>query len=499
MNNIHCAITSIPDRQEQIASFHSKYILSSPPSSSSPGSSRNSGYSSSGDYNEIDLTQPPAFSEHDREAILEKALASSNGEKIKALMEGDISEYSSSSEADLALMGHLAFWFNRDAPTMDTVFRESSLYRKKYERDDYAKRTICKAINNTKSVYQPSLKKHAEEKGEYIPNPDRYKLLSVAEYLALPTPEFLVDKTLPQKGIAAVIGYSGAGKTFVVLDMVAAISRGEDWFGRKTKKTSVVYVVAEGTLQNRIKALQGEKKVNFDEASFHLVRDPLDIFRSSDDVNDLALKIPKGALVVIDTLAQTSPGMDENSGKDMGQVIQNCKILQQEIDGLVLLVAHTGKGKGDDIRGHSSLRAALDAAIIVNRKGNERGWKVLKLKEGEDGKEESFRLQQVEVDFEGNTSCVVVQSSKSEMIWKPSKNELIAQDVLSIIIASKKQVSNTEWQSAFCARLKDQGEEIKDETAKRNFRSAKKALIDHKLVREDNGMFTLVSSITEED
>lgn len=499
MNNIHFAITSIPDRQAQITSFHQKYIQGDAPSSSSVGTASVPGYSSSGDYNEIDLMQSPVFSEQDREAILEKALTSSNGEKIKALMEGDISGYSSSSEADLALMGHLAFWFNRDAPTMDTVFRESSLYREKYERDDYAKRTIYKAIKSTKNVYQPSLKKHAEEKGEYIPNPDRYKLLSVAEYLALPTPEFLVDKTLPQKGIAAVIGYSGAGKTFVVLDMVAAISRGEDWFGRKTKKTSVVYVVAEGTLQNRIKALQGEKKVNFDEASFHLVRDPLDIFRSSDDVKDLALKIPKGALVVIDTLAQTSPGMDENSGKDMGQVIQNCKILQQEIDGLVLLVAHTGKGKGDDIRGHSSLRAALDAAIILNRKGDERSWKVLKLKEGEDGKEESFRLQHVEVDFEGNTSCVVVQSSKSEMIWKPSKNELIAQDVLSIIIASKKQVSNTEWQSAFCARLKDQGEEIKDETAKRNFRSAKKALIDHKLVREDNGMFTLVSSITEED
>ena len=495
MNNNHYAIASIPDRQEQISSFHSKYIKCDASSSSSVGVIGNFSNSSSKNCNEIDLSQPPAFSAHERAEILERAFASSLGEKIKALMDGDISAYSSQSEADLAFMGHLAFWFNKDAPTMDTIFRESALYRSKYERNDYAKRTIGKAISNTRNVYQASERKHTDEKSEYTPNPHRFKLLSVAEYLALPTPDYLVDKTLPEIGLAAVIGNSGAGKTFVVLDMVAAIAPGEDWFGRKTKKANIVYIVAEGMLQNRLRALQREKSVIFDDTSFRIVKDPFDLFRDSDDVKDLALQVPKGSVVVIDTLAQTAPGMDENSGKDIGEVIQNCKMLQQEIDGLVLLVAHTGKTRGDDIRGHSSLRAALDAVIIVNRKGDDRWWKVLKLKEGEDGKEEHFRLCQVMVDLDGNTSCVVVPSCRNELTWKPCKNDIIAQEILAI----KNQASNAEWQTAFCEEIKAQQPKIKEDTCKRNFRSAKKSLIEHNVVIDNNGMYSLVPSLTEED
>ena len=498
MINAH-TVSTIPERQEQIDSFHNKLIASNAGSSNVTGNSRNADSSSSSDYMSIDLTLIPAFSEGERKARLDKAFASSFGDKIKALMDGDLSEYDSQSEADLALMGHLAFWFEKDAPTMDTIFRESGLYRTKYEREDYAKRTISRALHSTKSVYKPSLKNHEDKKGEYCPNPDRFRLMTVAEYLALSMPEYLIDKTLPQKGIAIVVGKSGAGKTFVVLDMVAAIASGEDWFERKTKKTSVVYIVAEGMLQNRIKALKNMYGKKFEEAIFYIVKDPFNLFSSSDDVQDIALKVPKGSMVVIDTLAQASPGMDENSGKDMGQVIQNCKMLQQEIDGLVLLVAHSGKGKAEDIRGHSSLRAAADAVIIVNKKSaSERCWKVLKLKEGEDGKEESFKLEEVAVDFNGNTSCVVKSCSRPGSKWKPSKNDAIAKESLAAVLVGKNQVSNAEWQVNFCSQIMSQSPELKEESCKRSFRNAKKSLIENGVVVESSGMYRLLNSSTEE-
>jgi primase-polymerase (primpol)-like protein len=51
-------------------------------------------------------------------------------------------EYSSQSEADLALCRLLAYWANRDASRIDALFRRSGLMRKKWDRVDYRTRSI---------------------------------------------------------------------------------------------------------------------------------------------------------------------------------------------------------------------------------------------------------------------------------------------------------------------------------------------------------------------
>lgn len=70
---------------------------------------------------------------------------SKNG-KFKALFEGDISGYSSPSEADLALCTILAM-HTRDGDQIDRLVRQSGLYREKWDRADYAARTIAKALS----------------------------------------------------------------------------------------------------------------------------------------------------------------------------------------------------------------------------------------------------------------------------------------------------------------------------------------------------------------
>lgn len=63
------------------------------------------------------------------------------------------------------------------------------------------------------------------------------------------------------------------------------------------------------------------------------------------------------------------------------------------------------------LRGHSSLHAALDAAIEVRRDGDRREWVIAKSKDGEDGASHPFKLAVVELgtneDGEPITSCVV--------------------------------------------------------------------------------------------
>lgn len=64
--------------------------------------------------------------------------------------QGNSIEYPSQSEADMALATLLAIKHNGDAGLIDADFRDSSLYRAKWEREDYRNGTIQKAIRTAK-------------------------------------------------------------------------------------------------------------------------------------------------------------------------------------------------------------------------------------------------------------------------------------------------------------------------------------------------------------
>ena len=132
------------------------------------------------------------------------------------------------------------------------------------------------------------------------------------------------------------------------------------------------------------------------------------------DVDDLAaavLTLGAGAVVILDTLNRAAPGVDENAPDAMGRILEAAKTLQRLTDGLVVLVHHTGKDATRGMRGHTSLFAALDAAVEVVREVGRREWKVAKAKDGADGAAHPFRLEVVDLgeDDEGEpvTSCAV--------------------------------------------------------------------------------------------
>lgn len=56
--------------------------------------------------------------------------------------------YTSQSEADLALCNKLAYKCRWDIDLMDYVFRQSGLYREKWDRDNYANKTLSKAMDS---------------------------------------------------------------------------------------------------------------------------------------------------------------------------------------------------------------------------------------------------------------------------------------------------------------------------------------------------------------
>jgi putative DNA primase/helicase len=85
--------------------------------------------------------------------LIEKAKNANNGEKFSRLWSGDISGYSSHSEADQALCSLLGFWTGSEPARVDALFRQSGLYRDKWERPDYRTKTIQNALAGRTEFY----------------------------------------------------------------------------------------------------------------------------------------------------------------------------------------------------------------------------------------------------------------------------------------------------------------------------------------------------------
>lgn len=224
-----------------------------------------------------------------------------------------------------------------------------------------------------------------------------------------------IKGVLPRAELAMLYGPSGSGKSFLAFDIVAAVATGSSWYGRRTAKGRVVYIVAEGAtgFLNRLKAYAKAHSGTF--PGIRIIADAPNLLGEADPVS-LATEIEAtgGAdVIVIDTLAVCSPGADENAAKDMGRVIEHCKQLHKATGATVLLVHHSGKDDSKGARGWSGLRAAADAEIEVSRYADHRTAAVTKMKDGEDGAEFAFKLVPVEmgVDSDGDpiTSCVVEQ------------------------------------------------------------------------------------------
>jgi hypothetical protein len=99
-------------------------------------------------------TPPPASPGVDKQFqfqndIITIARNAKNGQKFSALYDhGDISMYNGDdSSADIALCNMLAFYCQGDFNKIDRLFRQSALYREKWERQDYRMTTINKAID----------------------------------------------------------------------------------------------------------------------------------------------------------------------------------------------------------------------------------------------------------------------------------------------------------------------------------------------------------------
>ena len=272
----------------------------------------------------------------------------------------------------------------------------------------------------------------------------KYKIRSWEEVRALPrSTSWLIKGFLPKAVLGVLFGASTAGKSFVALDMACAISRGVDWNGHRVNGGRVLYVVAEGQngFLSRMDAydhVYGIEKRNVDLIT-EIAPNLTDRAQVTDLIKDIRAREPY-SIIIMDTFAQMTAGINENSGEDMGNALEQCKRIGHHTGAMVLLVHHSGKDAAKGARGWSGLRAAADVELEVTRNDEVRSIKVTKLKDGRDGAEHSFKLVDVVLGLDDDddpiTSCVVeygapvgnMPTGKNEILVLTTLHEMMGLD-----------------------------------------------------------------------
>ena len=206
------------------------------------------------------------------------------------------------------------------------------------------------------------------------------------DFRHMPRHVWLVRDVFHGGEVIILWGESQAGKTALLLDMVAAVASGSDWAGHPVTRTNVIYVALEGQIgvRTRVQALEHDRGVSHLEG-IHYVFNPCNV-ASEADVNELALTALKhqAKFIVIDTLSASIAGTaEENSNSAMSGMIANVQRLTQMTGAAVLLVHHCGNDPKRGARGAYALHANPDVSIEVGRSGENRYWRLDKGRDGE--------------------------------------------------------------------------------------------------------------------
>ena len=265
---------------------------------------------------------------------------------------------------------------------------------------------------------------------------DRFRVLNEDEFLIAKPVSWLIKNVIPHAELGVMYGESASGKSFMALDIAAAVALGTAWRGRRVKQGRVVYIAAEGAggFRNRMKAYRLHNEL--EHTGVQIIASAPNLIEKAD-----ALAICKSILVggpadlvIVDTLAQSMQG-NENSGEDMGRVLAHCKGIHRATGAMVLLIHHSGKDAARGARGWSGLRAACDAELEVVRCDEDRVLTVTKQKDGEDGAEFGFKLEVVPIDMDEDgdviSSCVIEHGDVVRRVKVKGANQKHAMDAFS--------------------------------------------------------------------
>jgi archaellum biogenesis ATPase FlaH len=237
--------------------------------------------------------------------------------------------------------------------------------------------------------------------------------VGINEFLQRPSPDWLIDGFIPATGLTLFYGESGAGKTFFAIDMICAVANGARWRGKPTKQGSVFLIAAEDSAgtRKRLRAYCVENGIDYADLAMRIVERNINLMDQGfvDSVIEDIRSLADPKVVLIDTLATSAPGVDENTSRDMSRFLFHCKKIYEDTGVVVIVIHHCGKDHSRGARGWSGLKAAADTVINIQKRSDHMIAGVEKQKNWTSGDVFGFRLKQVHMCPENqmDASCVI--------------------------------------------------------------------------------------------
>jgi hypothetical protein len=213
----------------------------------------------------------------------------------------------------------------------------------------------------------------------------RAALVDSAGLDTIEDPEPLIgDDLLFRHSLVWMIGKPGSMKSFTALDMAGCVGTGESWQGWPVRQGNVLFLVAEGVhgTKKRVRAWEKAMSRTMDGVRFLPVAVQTRNGTQWDAFVELAREV-EPALVVLDTQARISVGVEENSNTEMGTyIVKQCDRLRDATGACVILVHHIGKSS-DSGRGATAVEGAVDTVIRVSKDEQRVKLECTKNKDGE--------------------------------------------------------------------------------------------------------------------
>lgn len=256
------------------------------------------------------------------------------------------------------------------------------------------------------------------------------QLLSADELASRPPPSWAIDDVIPAVGTVVLYGRPGSGKSFVALDWATCTALGLPWQGRFVRQGTVLYIAAEGGtgLGLRIRAWKAAFKADA-IPGFSVYPGAINLLDAErrGALIELVRQL-KPAMLVVDTMARSMAGGNENNPQDVGLVIDALDACRSAVPELVCLVVHHTTKDGTAYRGHSALEGAAETMIECI---DDDGTMMLKCEKQKDAAEfDAIRVRRVVVELGAGLSSCVLRAPSSENLTEnlaESRRQLIGE------------------------------------------------------------------------
>lgn len=188
------------------------------------------------------------------------------------------------------------------------------------------------------------------------------------------TSNSLVKDLIGRRGLSMMYGPSNVGKSLAALGICSHVSNGISISGHRVNghKGKAIYLALEGIygMKMRVKALGKQ----FPDRSFdQMIAVPRRInIQDPEKVSELVANLKKQgpiSLIVLDMLVNSVPGADENTGKEMGPVLETMSKIAETFRCHAMIIHHSGKNTARGARGWSGLKGLVDTELEVGVPG----------------------------------------------------------------------------------------------------------------------------------